>query len=100
MADCQSCLKERTFVRIQEPKKYNVVFHNDDFTSMEFVVMVLMSVFRHTEASAQTLMMNVHKEGKAIVGTYSYDIAMSKTLKAKQMAREQGFPLNITVEEA
>lgn len=100
MADSQSSLKERTRVSIQEPKRYNAILHNDDFTTMEFVVLVLKTVFRQSEEAAQMLMMKVHKEGKAIAGTYSYDIAVSKAMKAKQMAREEGFPLNITVEEA
>lgn len=83
-----------------EPKRFHVVFHNDDFTTMEFVVMLLKSVFFKSSEEAEMLMMKVHREGKAVVGTYSFDIAASKAEKAKRMAHEEEYPLKITVEEA
>lgn len=82
----------------EEPRQYNVVFHNDDFTPMDFVVDVIRTVFRKSNADAETLMMKVHKEGKAVVGTYTLDIAASKAGKVMRMAREKNYPLSITVE--
>lgn len=72
--------------------------HNDDITTMEFVVNVLRTVFFKTAEAATTLMLDVHHKGSAIVGTYSYDIAASKANKAMVMAREQGFPFRLTLE--
>ena len=78
------------------PKKYKVIFHNDDFTTMEFVVEVLKTVFYKSEAEAGVIMMKVHHEGQAEVGTYSYDVAMTKIELTKSMARAEGFPLRLS----
>ena len=94
----QSATRERQRTRLQEPRRYKVIIYNDDFTSMEFVVQVLMSVFFKSEAEAQTLMLKVHHSDKAVVGIYSYDVAISKVQKATQMARHAGFPLRLTCE--
>ena len=66
---------------------------------MEFVVKILIDVFFKSEAEAQTLMMQVHRSDKAVVGIYTYDIAVSKVRKATQMARQAGFPLRLTYEQ-
>jgi ATP-dependent Clp protease adaptor protein ClpS len=94
----QGATKERSKSKIKEPRQYNVVMHNDDFTTMEFVVMILVQVFLKSEEEANALMLQVHHSDKAVVGIYSYDIAVSKARKATNMAREQNFPLRITVE--
>ena len=88
----------RDRVCIEEPRRYKVVFHNDDFTTMEFVTEVLRIVFNKPADEAVTLMMRVHREGQAVVGIYSYDVAMTKASQATAMARQEGFPLNITCE--
>lgn len=88
----------RERVHIEEPRLYKVIFHNDDFTTMEFVTEVLRQVFDKSADQAVMLMMRVHREGQAIVGTYSYDVAMTKASIATSMAREEGFPLKITCE--
>ena len=98
MAKEQSQVRVRQRTDIREPRRYKVIIYNDDFTTMEFVVMVLKQVFLKSEEEAQALMLQVHHSDKAVVGIYSYDIAMSKTRKATNMAREQGFPLRLTVE--
>ncbi len=98
MAKEQSQLKERQRTIIKEPRRYKVVIYNDDFTTMEFVVLILKQVFFKSEEDANALMLQVHHSDKAVVGIYTYDIAMSKTRKATNMAREQGFPLRLTVE--
>ncbi|MEG0295139.1 MAG: ATP-dependent Clp protease adaptor ClpS [Clostridium sp.] len=95
-----SNIKEKNNIKIKEPKKYKVVMYNDDFTSMEFVVFVLMNIFRKSNEEAVNIMMMVHKGGKAIVGTYSYDIARTKVDQTTQLAREEGFPFRLKIEEA
>ena len=84
---------------MREPRRYKVIIYNDDFTTMEFVVMILKQVFFKSEEEAQALMLKVHHSDKAVVGIYSYDIAVSKVRKATNMAREQGYPLRLTVEK-
>ena len=81
------------------PKLYGVKIYNDDYTSMDFVVKLLMQVFRKNEADATRLMLDVHEKGESIVGVYSYDIAATKTMQAQRMADAAGFPLKITLEE-
>ena len=92
----QSQIKERERTGIKEPRRYKVTIHNDDFTTMDFVVMILTTVFFKSEAEAERLMLAVHHSDKAVVGVYSYDIATSKVQKATLMAREAGFPLRLT----
>ena len=91
-------VKSRERVLIEEPRQYKVIFHNDDFTTMEFVTDVLRRVFNKPADDAVTLMMRVHREGQAVVGIYSYDVAMTKASQATAMARNEGFPLKITCE--
>ena len=98
MAKEQSQLRERQRTDNREPRRYKVIIYNDDFTTMEFVVMVLKQVFLKSEEEAQALMLQVHHSDKAVVGIYSYDVATSKVRKATTMAREAGFPLRLTVE--
>ncbi|MDD6825527.1 MAG: ATP-dependent Clp protease adaptor ClpS [Oscillospiraceae bacterium] len=96
----ENSVKERTVSKVKEPRHYNVVMLNDDFTTMEFVVAVLIDIFRKDEVSAQTIMMNVHKNGQAVVGKYPYDIAVTKVDAALSRARAEGFPFRMTIEEA
>lgn len=94
----QSSIRERQRTDLREPRRYKVIIYNDDFTTMEFVVMILKQVFYKSEVEAETLMLQVHNSGKAIVGIYSYDVATSKVNKAISMAREEGFPLRLVAE--
>ena len=91
---------ERTGSKTKEPKRYNVIMLNDDFTTMDFVVAVLIDIFHKDQLTAEALMLDVLKKGKAVVGTYSYDIAVTKTRTAMQRARDEGFPFRMLVEEA
>lgn len=93
-------ITEKTRVKVKEPKRYKVIMHNDDFTSMEFVIFVLMNIFNKNEMEANDLMMKVHKGGSAMVGTYSYDIARSKVEETTLLARQEGFPFKVTMEVA
>ena len=90
--------KER--VKVKKPKHYKVVMYNDDFTTMEFVVNILMTVFKKDINTSNKIMMDIHKIGRGIVGVYPYDIATTKVAIALGMAKEEGFPFNITIEEA
>ena len=87
-------------VKIKKPKQYKVVMHNDDFTTMEFVVNILMTIFKKDINTSNKIMMDVHKLGRGIVGVYPYDIATTKVAMTLDMAKEEGFPFNITIEEA
>lgn len=89
----------KVLYKTKEPSAYNVILHNDDYTTMDFVVHILMSIFRKDEIDAEELMMKVHVEGSAVAGTYTKDIAESKRDKATKEARMNGFPLILTVEE-
>ena len=95
----KTILNETDKINIKEPKNYKVVMYNDDFTTMEFVVYILINIFNKKEIDAEEIMMKVHKDGKAIVGIYSYDIAMTKVELATKLARQEGFPFKIKVEE-
>ncbi|MCB9097740.1 ATP-dependent Clp protease adaptor ClpS [Arcobacter sp. s6] len=84
---------------LEEPKKYKVFLLNDDFSTMDFVIDVLVKVFRKSVDEASVIMLNIHNNGKEICGTYSYEIAGTKVAQVKAMAREKGFPLKATMEE-
>ena len=96
----QSVYKERTENRIAEPKKYKVIMHNDDFTTMDFVVRILREIFQKDARTAENLMLTVHESGKAVVGIYPRDIAATKIQLALSSAKKEGFPFRMTMEEA
>lgn len=98
MPNHQHNTERGTKLKPREPEMYNVVMHNDDMTTMDFVVGVLISVFFKPTAEAIELMMTIHESGSAVVGQYYYDIAQSKAQKAQRIARDNGFPLRVTVE--
>ena len=95
----RTATRERKKTSKIDPPRYKVIMHNDDETTMDFVVEVLMHIFFHNEATANTLMLKIHNEGSAIVGVYDYDTALSKVFKVKMKADEQNFPLELTVEK-
>ncbi len=84
---------------IRCPKSYQVVMLNDDYTTQDFVIAVLVDVFRKSQQEATALMLSIHREGRAVVGIYSYDIAVSKVRKTTSLARKADFPLRCLVEE-
>ncbi|MGD9631203.1 MAG: ATP-dependent Clp protease adaptor ClpS [Pyrinomonadaceae bacterium] len=88
-----------TKTKLEKPKLFKVLLHNDDFTTMEFVVWVLEYVFMKNEAEAIVIMLKVHQEGVGIAGVYPYEIAYMKSQKAMNLARAREFPLLVTVEE-
>jgi Uncharacterized conserved protein len=90
----------RSDEELKEPEEYSVLLLNDDYTTMEFVVSVLMTVFHKALPEATRIMLDVHKKGKGTVGIYSYDIAVTKINQVHQLARQNGFPLKCTMEKA
>ena len=92
--------KEKTKSKIKEPRQYNVIMINDDFTTMEFVVKVLVDIFHKDKVSAEAIMLHVHNNGQAVVGKYPYDIAVTRVNTALARAKEEGFPFRMTVTEA
>jgi ATP-dependent Clp protease adaptor protein ClpS len=86
--------------RLQEPRLYRVVLLNDDYTTMDFVVRVIMAVFHRGAAEATRIMLDVHRKGRGVVGTYTRDIAVTKVAQVHEMARAREFPLRATAEEA
>ena len=85
--------------KLEKPKLYKVILHNDDFTTMDFVIFVLQYVFNRSDAEAFTIMMKVHREGLGIAGTYPFEIANMKCQKAVNLAKAREYPLLCTVEE-
>ena len=94
--DDQAMVLERRTQKLAPPPMYQVVMLNDDFTPMDFVVDILQSIFFKSAEEAETIMLKVHHEEKAVVGTYSYDIAKSKVEKAMERSRSQKYPLKLT----
>ena len=85
--------------QVVEPARYKVLLHNDDYTTMDFVVEVLVTIFHKSMAESEQIMFAVHKNGKAVCGIYSYEIAQTKVHQVKQVAKKSGFPLLATLEE-
>ena len=85
-------------VKVQEPSLYRVLMHNDDYTPMDFVIDVLQSVFHHKETYAKKIMLEVHNNGIAVCGVYSYDIAETKLNVVTNLATSQEFPLRCSLE--
>ncbi len=83
----------------QKPGKFAVVLHNDDYTPMEFVVYVLQEIFQHPLERAEQIMLAVHKDGMGIAGIYRFEIAEQKAYDTAQEAKENLYPLKITIEE-
>ena len=85
--------------KLEKPPLYRVLLHNDDFTTMEFVVFILTDVFGHDEAAAVRIMLDVHTQGVGVAGVYTYEVAETKAERVTQLARAREYPLLCTVEE-
>ena len=88
----------RTDEKVAPPRMWRVLLHNDDYTTQDFVVWVLESVFRKPRAEAVEVMLRVHLSGVGVAGIYTHDVAETKLRKVRQMAEEQEFPLLVTME--
>jgi ATP-dependent Clp protease adaptor protein ClpS len=84
---------------LDEPKMYKVILHNDHYTTMDFVVEVLMKIFHKTAAEATKIMLDVHQRGQGFCGLYIYDVAVTKVCQVHQMAKQRDFPLKCSYEE-
>lgn len=91
-------VQEKSRHKVVEPPMYQVILHNDDYTTMEFVVEVLKIVFHKNPAEASAIMLAVHKKGRGIVGAYTHDIAATRIEQTRHLAKENGFPLKCTME--
>ena len=89
-------LQERSTVKT--PKRYKVLLHNDDYTTMEFVIQILVQVFRKSETEATQIMLHVHTKGSGVCGVYTYDLAQTKVHQVTQLARKSEMPLKCTME--
>ncbi|MEE4606193.1 MAG: ATP-dependent Clp protease adapter ClpS [Desulfobacteraceae bacterium] len=92
-------VSSKTRDETKEPRMYRVLLHNDDYTSMEFVVEILMVVFSKTPESAAKIMMNVHQKGIGVCGVYTREIAETKVDTVHNLARESGYPLRCSMEQ-
>ena len=86
--------------KVEQPKLYKVLLHNDDYTTMEFVVALLIHVFHHDESSAQAIMLHIHQNGVGIAGVYTYEVAETKVTMVMELAEKAEFPLQCTLEPA
>ncbi|HWP67359.1 MAG TPA: ATP-dependent Clp protease adapter ClpS [Candidatus Limnocylindria bacterium] len=91
--------KTRRAPVVERPKRYKVLLHNDDYTTMEFVVWVLQSVFHHDEATAMQIMLHVHRTGIGVAGVYPREIAEARVSQVERLARQHEFPLRCSMEE-
>lgn len=95
-------VKEEISTEIQEqvdvPKFYRVLMHNDNKTTMDFVIMILLDIFHKNEYEAETIMLKIHTEDIAVVGVYTHEIAEQKTDETLRLARQYHFPLAVTYE--
>ena len=93
-------VKERPALKPTTPRPFAVVLLNDDYTTMEFVVSVLESVFQKSPAEAYRIMMQVHVNGRGVAGVYPFEIAETKIEEVTSLARDAGYPLKAVAEEA
>ena len=95
-------VSEETDVKVRPkqvtPRRYKVIFHNDDYTTMEFVVLVLRQYFHKSETEALHIMLTVHRKGKGVAGVYPRDVAETKVAEVIRDARDHGHPLLVTAE--
>ena len=97
--DLQEKLGIDTEERLHEPSRYKILMHNDDYTTMDFVVEVLETVFNKPPAEAIQIMLNIHNRGVGVCGVYTAEIAETKVASVHFMAKQKGFPLKCSMEE-
>lgn len=98
-SDVQEAPVAESQEKVEEPPLFKVLLHNDDFTTMEFVVWILESIFNMPEEQAIQVMLNVHLRGIGVAGIYTFEIAETKVEKTTSLAREHEYPLLVTMEQ-
>lgn len=93
-------VKERAEIKSQNPKLFNVILLNDDYTTMEFVLQILETLFQKSPAEAYRIMMHVHRNGRGLAGVYPWEVAETKVEQVASLSREAGYPLRATIEDA
>lgn len=91
-------LELESIYELEEPKKYKVILHNDDYTTMDFVVFILTTIFHKTSSEATEIMIEVHEKGKGICGEFTKEIAFAKVAQVTKLAKQNDFPLLATFE--
>jgi ATP-dependent Clp protease adaptor protein ClpS len=99
MANEQTKTGVRSTTRLQYPSKYNVIFHNDDYTPMEFVISLLVEIFDRNLEQAKEITMQIHEKGQSVAGTYFHEIAEQKQQETVVLSRHNGHPLKVTLQE-
>ena len=94
----QGSVVTEDLIELREPRLYKVLLHNDDYTSMEFVISILETVFNKSAPDATKIMLNVHNEGRGIAGVYTREISETKISIVHQLAEKNGFPLRCSLE--
>jgi len=98
MANADTVIKQKQTTNLKEPGLYKVIFLNDNNTPMDFVVQVLVDIFKHSSVRAEDITMTIHHEGSGVAGVYPYEIAEQKTVETTVQAREFGYPLTVKIE--
>lgn len=98
--DLQGSVATSDWIEIQEPPLYKVLLHNDDYTSMEFVVSILESIFQKSQQDAMRIMLNVHEKGIGVAGIYTREVCETKIAVVHELARKNEFPLRCSMEKA
>ena len=97
--ETRESVTSKTKNEVREPSMYKVLLHNDDYTTMEFVVEILVLVFHKSAEESMRIMLNVHQKGLGLCGVYTYEVAETKVDTVHTMAREKGFPLKCAMEK-
>jgi ATP-dependent Clp protease adaptor protein ClpS len=92
-------IDEKISISAQIPPKYKVIMLNDNATPQDFVTSILCLIFKHTEETAKKIMLTIHEEGSAVVGIYTYEVAEQRALEATTLSRDNGFPLQLKLEQ-
>jgi len=99
MSTTEIQIDEKIKQKVHEPKRWKVLLLNDDTTPMDFVLGILTDIFKHTQETAKGITIEVHNTGSGIAGVYSFEIAEAKAVESTQLARSNGFPLQVKMEE-
>jgi ATP-dependent Clp protease adaptor protein ClpS len=95
-----TAVETRPKTRLKKPRMYKVLLHNDDYTTMEFVVFILQGIFHHSESEAMQIMLHVHKNGVGVAGVYTREIAETRIAQVEALARKHEYPLRCSMDEA